>query len=65
MGVPAPDGGVDSDGEFKLSFAFLWVDHKPCMERLSAFELCLDTCELAENLSRLNSAQISPFLAPS
>lgn len=29
-------------GAFRLSFAFLWVDHKLCMDLFKAFEPCCD-----------------------
>ena len=43
MGVEDPEAG--SETELRLIFAFLCVDHKPCIERFNAFELYLDTCE--------------------
>ena len=59
-GVVAPEGGVDV--ELRLTFARLWVDQRPCIERFRAFELCLDICERVEEtrLLKVMHAQISP-----
>ena len=43
LGVADPED--DAGTAFKLTFARRWVDQRPCIERLRAFELCLDICE--------------------
>ena len=43
LGVVDPETGVDV--ELRLTLARLCVDQRPCIERLRAFELCLETCE--------------------
>jgi hypothetical protein len=36
--------GESGAAAFKLSFAFLWVDHRLCMDLFKAFEPCLIHC---------------------
>ena len=47
LGVADPED--DAGAAFKLTFARRWVDQRPCIERLRAYELCLDICEREGN----------------
>jgi len=52
--------GVDKAGEFRLILGRLWVDHKPCIDRFSAFEPYLSACEQPTRVSESYHIPISP-----